>query len=303
MPVNSFKITVSQSQEQIKTIRLIALSGKNNFIRYITSPLISAGWKSERHPQGARKQIERITAESRSQSYYHTIAPKCKRLISGSMDESLAAVGDSCIFFLEMMQLHAVISSSPESLEFTGILKSGFSEFHAASSSKNETLFKEAVESAAADDIKKVVEPVDLDLASKKRKLDAEIQKLYNNLLIASKYNNLQKAKKLLSAYIITFCDHDDYSRQDVELLIDAMNKRYEDFNDDLKSMISIDLYYKISRSIISGDIAAAVQGIRKFAYIFEGDPAAKYYQEIDRLERILYPIITEKNLWNTLKK
>jgi hypothetical protein len=303
MSVNELKVTVSEAQDLIKTIRLIALSGRRDFESYIYRPLDEAGWRATRNLQGARKMIERISAEARSSSYYHTVAPRCKRLILNAMGETLSILGDSCIFFLEMMQVHAVIASGPESVEFAGILEPGFSGFRRNSAEKNELRFRDALESAGAGEMQSVLEPVRLDRSSVKIKLDREITKLYNNLIIASKYNNLLKARKLIAGYIISFIDDENYSRMEVERLIEALNKRYQGFEKDLRVMIAIDLYYRISKAILAGDISGAVQGIRKYAYIFEGNPETRYFFEIDRLERILYPLISDKKLWDSLKK
>ena len=80
------------------------------------------------------------------------------------------------------------------------------------------------------------------------------------------------------------------------------MNSRAPGFEDELKNNIAIDLYYNIKQGILKGDIPTTVSAIRKYGYIFEGNSEAKYFFEIDRLERILYKLISEKGLWDELK-
>ncbi|MCX7679678.1 MAG: hypothetical protein N2316_10725 [Spirochaetes bacterium] len=297
------KVPVSLAQELIKIIRLVALAGKSAFTTYIFEPLTKNGWRPIHTNQNSKKMIERTSSESRDPAYFHTIAPKCKRIVLIAMGETLSALGDACIFFLEMMQIHTKISASPESIEFVKILEPGLRHYQTSLSQKNEVKFKEALHNALSQSPKTALEPIKLDLYKQKVKLDSQIQMLYNNLLIASRYNNIPKARKLLANYIISFIDDESYARDDVNRLIDALNKRSEGFEQELKNAIAIELYYRISKAIVAGDLSAAIHAIRKYAYIFEGNPQTKYYYEIDRLERILYPMISEKKLWDSLKK
>lgn len=303
MPEKKLKVTVAAAQGLIKSIRLLALSGRRDFEKYLASPLADAGWQTGKNPQGARRRMQRIESESRSSSYFHTIAPKCKRLISSAIDENLSILGDSCIFFLEKMQVHAVISSSPESIEFVDVIENPVSEFQRINSGKSECRFKEAIEQISADEIKRALEPIKLDSQNEKVRLDAELKKLYGNILIASRHNNLPKCRKLLANYLIGFIDDEDYSRDEVDRLITALNKREHGFQQELNDMIAVDLYYRITKGILVGDVGSAVRWIRKYAYIFEGNPEAKHFYDIDRLERILYQLITDKNIWDQLKK
>ena len=150
---------------------------------------------------------------------------------------------------------------------------------------------------------KLAMEPVRLEANADKVRIDAEIRRLYDHVLIASKYNNIPKCQKILSTYIVRYCDNPTYAGGDVEKLIAALGKRENGFKAELDSSIAIELYYQITRAVLGGDIPSAIQGIRKYGYIFGGDTAAKYFYDIDRLERILYQMITEKGLWNNLKE
>jgi hypothetical protein len=298
-----FKVPVSRAQELVKDIRLLAKTGKDTFSRYLYTPIDRAGWRSDAQGQNARKMMERLENESADESYIHTIGPRCKRLISAAMSESLSALGDSSIFFLEKMQTHIKISASPEAIEFVEIIADPMSEFRGFCSQKNEVLFREKIGQLGADELKQAMDPVRLEANAEKVRIDAEIRHLYDNILIASKYNNLPKCRKVLSTYIVRYCDDPAYATQDVEKLMNALNKREEGFSAEMNATIAIELYYQITRAVLGGDIASAIQGIRKYGYIFGGDTATKYFYDIDRLERILYQMITDKGLWNQLKQ
>lgn len=76
--VNSNKITAPQSEDLIKTIRLLAVTGSRLFQKYLYQPLEYAGWKRTMQYETARKMMERIEEKSDNQSFHHTIAPQCK---------------------------------------------------------------------------------------------------------------------------------------------------------------------------------------------------------------------------------
>jgi len=289
--------------EMVKNIRILALNGKNNFRKYLFNPLYEAGWYNDTNRHSTAKLIEKMKEQSADPSFVHAIAPQCKRLVCFAMAEGYSALGNCTIFFLEKIQWDQQVAQSNESIEFTGIITPPLNEFMQLNSENNEKLFTEAVSSAQKDDILTAFEPVKLSSGSGKVKLDSEIKRLYNNIQIASSYQNIPRCMKLLSTYIIQYGDTDDYAKEDVEKLINAMTKREPGFDAELKNTMAIDLYYRIRKSVHDGDISTTIQAIRKYGYIFEGDSSAKHFYDIDRFERILYKIITEKGLWKELKK
>ncbi len=291
------------AQEMIKNIRILALNGKNSFRKYLFEPLYGAGWYNTTSTQSSARLIERMKERAPEPSIIHTIAPQCKRIICYSMAENFSALGNSSIFFLETIQALPEVSTSPESVEFTGIISGPLADFITMSSESNEQLFLQAVRSAGEDDILTAFEPVKLSDAAEKVRLDSEIKRLYDNIQIASSYRNIPKCRKLLSGYIVKYSDSSGYARNDVEKLIDALEKREPGFESELKTAIAIDLYYRIRKSVHEGDISTTIRAIRKYGYIFEGNPDTKHFYDIDRFERILYNIITEKGLWKELKK
>ena len=299
---NKTEVTVSAAQEMIKDIRLLAIRGKSTFTKYLYEPLLAAGWEGEQKIQDRRSLFDRLKSDSSDPAFLHTIAPRCKKLIKSSMSDSLSALGESSIFFLEKMQMHTAVSSSEESIEFAGILTPPLNDFRKISSDESVELFSETVNGADAENLKSALEPVKLRDNIEKIRLDSEIRRLYENIRIASQYHNIPKCRKLLSSYIIRYSDDDDYARGDVEKLISALNSRETGFEEELRSTIAIDLYYRITQGVLKGDVRTTIDSIRKYGYIFEGDSNAKYFYDIDRLERILYKMISDKGLWNELK-
>jgi hypothetical protein len=85
--------------------------------------------------------------------------------------------------------------------------------------------------------------------------------------------------------------------------MIDALETRSENFRNELNEFIAIQLYYLIFKGISEGDLVKAIQGIRKYAFTFQGNPDIKYFMEIDQLESKMQKVITEKNLWKALRK
>ena len=296
------KVPTAFAQECVATVRLLARSGKASFTRYLYDPLQNAGWSVTGGGQGARKLMDRIEIESKDPSYLQTIAPRCKRAIMYAMDENLSVLGESAIFFFNKMQLHTRIASSPESIQFTDILSEPFESFRKSTSEKSESLFRKAISEIEDRTLQTALEPVKLGSVNDRVRLDEEIKRLYDNILIASRYNNIPKCRKLLSNYIIRYSDDDEYAKDSVDRLVDALNKRHPGFGSELKEAIAIELNYRITQGVLNSDVAAAIRGIRKYGYIFEGDSDAKFFFEIDRLERILYQMITEKNMWDNLK-
>lgn len=305
MPNSRNKIPSPLAQEFIKTIRLLALSGKKNFRKYLIDPLMYAGLEKEKShsAQTSAKIIDKIQADSIDPAYEHTIGLNCKRLVSHSLGENLSAVGDSCIFFLEKIQESETVAESKEAIEFFGIIEKPLAEFRELNRSKSEKLFEDSIKNFSPEELKHVLEPVKLDTHRQKVYLDTEVHRLYNMILTATKSNDLPKCRKLLSSYIIKFSDSEEYNLQEVENLIGALEKRDPFFKENLRDSLAIELYYLITKGILEANPRKSIQGIRKYAHIFEGDPNAKYYYEIDGLERKLYAIIREKDMMKDIKK
>lgn len=298
-------ISPDLSLEIVKNIRLLALSGKKNFITYLYEPLVFAGWERDKAHLGSStaKMMDKIHQDIEDPAYKHTIAHQCKRLISQALAESLSALGDSCIFFLDRMQENNELAGSAEATDFIYAIEKPLKEFGKITNESNEKKFEETIASLTAEDLQTAFNPIRLDKTRKKVYVETELHTLYQQVLTATKSNNLAKCKKLLSRYIVTYNEFESYNKTEVETLLTALDKREAGFRQNLWDSLAIDIYYSVTRGIMEGNTKKAIQGIRKFGYIFEGDPNAKFSYEIDALERKLYGIIQAKGLMRELMK
>ncbi|MDF3821346.1 hypothetical protein P3G55_15695 [Leptospira sp. 96542] len=291
--------------EIVKNIRLLALSGKKNFKTYLYDPLVFAGWERDKAhlATSTAKLMDKIHQDVEDPAYKHTISQQCKRLISQSLVEGMSALGDSCIFFLERMQEIPELASSNEATDFVSAIEKPLRDFAKLTSESNEKKFEDSISNLTPEDVKSAFNPIRLDGTRKKVYIETELHTLYNQVLVATKSNNLVKCKKLLSRYIITYNEYESYNKSEVENLLKALDKREVGFRQNLWDSLAIEIYYSVTRGIMEGNAKKAIQGIRKYAYIFEGDPNVKFYYEIDALERKLYGIIQTKDLMKDLKK
>jgi hypothetical protein len=296
------KVPVAVSDDLVKIIRLLAMTGKKLFLKYLFQPLDYAGWKRRASNETTRKLMERIDRALTEDSAVHTIGPLGKRLISAAMNESLSALGDACIFFLERMPMHSKISTARESLEFVQILYPPLNEFHGIHKNRSERIFEEGLQNISDNDLKMAFQPVDLDRYKIKVEMQRQAVDLFHRIVIANRNEDLARCRKLIAAYLIAYGDQANNNRDEVDKLIDALEKRDDGFRQALLDNIAINLYYDIQKSITQGNIKRTIMGIRKYAHIFEGNPDIRYFNEIDGLEQKLYRLISEKDLWNDLK-
>jgi hypothetical protein len=290
-----------QAQELNRLVRLLAQSGKNNFTKYVYDPLYAAAW--ERRPGDARKTLEHLRGEIKNPAYRSALAPNCKRMIGAAMAENLSVVGDCVLFFLEVIQIVPQMGEASEAIELLAILKSPLTEWQKQQAERSAYLFDRELNNMQDAQIAEALEPVKLGVTEERARITGEIQRLYQQILIASRADNYKRAAQMLSRYMIEYSDAEDYAEKDVRKVIDALKARDKTFEDSLNALLATDLYYRISQGIMKGDLRVAVRMIRKYAHIFEGNPNIRYYYEIDRLERMLYNVITKKDLWKLMKK
>ena len=290
-----------QAQEFNRLVRLLAQSGKSNFKKYLYDPLFIAAW--ERRANDARKILEYVRASLKNPAYRTTVAPNCKRMIGSAMAENFSILGDTVLFFLEVIQMLPQISEADEAKEFLNILKSPLFEWQKIHSEKSAYIFDRELNNMEDAKIAEALEPVKLGSTDAKAHISHEVQMLYQQILIAARTDNFKRAGQLLSRYMMEYSDTEDYAEKDVRKVIDALKVRDSTFEQALHNFLATDLYFRITQGITKGDLKVAVRMIRKYAMIFEGDPNIRYYYEIDRLERMLYNVITKKNLWKAMKK
>jgi hypothetical protein len=290
-----------EAQELNRLIRLLAQAGKSWFKRYLYDPLYAAGW--ERKAGDARKMLEHLRGELKNPAYRHTLAPNCKRMIGTAMAENYSTLGDCCLFFLEVIQMLPQIGEAPEAAEFMRVLKGPLGEWQKIHDERSAYMFDRELNNLADQQIAEALEPVKLGVTEERARVTAEIQRLYQQILVASRSGNFKRAAQLLSRYMIEYSDAENYAEKDIRKVIDALKQRDKTFESSLNAMLATDLYYRITQGIMKGDLKVAVRMIRKYAHIFEGNPNIRYYYEIDRLERMLYNVITKKDLWKVMKK
>ncbi|WP_246047400.1 hypothetical protein [Leptospira ognonensis] len=291
--------------ELIKTIRVLALAGKKNFNKYLYESLVYGGWERDKAHLAttASRLMDKIQEDLKDPAYEKTIPHQCKRLISQAIAESLSALGDSCIFFLEHIREIPLLAKSEEAREFVFIIERPLKTFAKETAETNEKRFEDSIQTLSLDEMKEAFDTVRLDGTRKKVYLEKTIHNLYQQVLLATKSNNLSRCKKLLSQYILTYHETETYNKAEVETLLNALDKREEGFRKNIWDSLAIEIYYSVTRGILEGNAKKAIQGIRKYAYIFEGDPDSKFYFEIDGLERKLYKIIQDKDMMKNLRK
>ncbi len=300
---NMVKVPVAVAEDLVKIIRLLAMTGKKVFLNHLYEPLDFGNWKRRASNETPRKLMERMDRALEDASAVHTIGPLGKRLISSAMNESLSALGDSCIFFLEKMQQHSKISGSREAVEFVRLVHDPLMDFHAMHRERSEKIFEEGLRDISVDDLKEAFQPVDLDRYRMKVELQREALNLIQKITVANRNDDVARCRKLIAAYLIKYGDTENNNRDQVEKIIHAFQQRDASFRSSLEDHIATQLFYDIQKSISQGDLKRTIMGIRKYAHIFEGNPDIRYYTDIDALEQKLYKIITAKDLWKELKK
>jgi hypothetical protein len=299
----SLPVPSVQAVELARLIRLLAMTGKKAYHKYLFEPISYAGWEGPKQVWSSRKYMEKARVDMQEVSRLNSIPPLCKRMICQAMTENPSALGDSCLFFLNAIHSDPIIASAAESIEFANFLDKPLKEFRDIHANRSEKLFEESIVNFSPEELKEVFKPVKLDTYKDKVYLDKEISTLYQLILSASKSGNLQRCKKLLANYIIKYKDQDTYSEAEVDKLCLALDKREKGFIEELNNSMAIEIYYQLTKSILEKNIKKSIIQIRKYAHIFEGNPATPYFLEVDKMERTLYKIISEKGLMEELKR
>jgi len=297
------KVPVPAAEDLIKTIRILALSGRKSFITFLFEPLREAGWRRPAAIDTTKKMTERIDASSRDPGAVHTVAPLCKRLISQALNENASALGDASIFFLSKMTEHTKVSTAPEAISFVQTVHPSLDKFRDVYQNRSADLFAQGLQALTPEDFKRAFAPVDLGKTQIKVELQQEAAILFNKIQIANRNDDLPRCRKLIAHYMVQNADREDNNMPNVREVVNAFEKRQPGFANELEDFMAISLHYQIVSAITQGDIKKAIHGIRKYAHIFQGNPAVRYHLEVDRMESKLYQIISEKGLWDELKK
>lgn len=297
-PVN-LRVSLTLAQELARYIRLLALRGKKLFIHFVYDPLSYAGYPTAEVSENVLRLTEKISQSLKSQAAGLDL--KIRLLISRAMRESLSALGDSLLFLLENSARYPLLASNPELLRIVNILGPSLYEFMQKQKEKDVHDFETRLNQISFEEAQKTLESISLGKSISRADLDHRIRALYTQISLAARKDDLNRCLRLLGDYMIRYGDDESYQEAEVKKILDALKKRDANFENYVKDYISVQLYYLISKSISQGDLKQAVAGIRKYAHIFQGDPNVRFYYEIDRMERVMYKIIKEKNLWKEL--
>ena len=296
------KVPVAVADDLIKIVRLLAMTGRKVFVKYLYDPLDYAGWKRRPTKEQSKKLMKRIDDAAHDPSAQHTVGPFAKRLISASMHEGLSSLGDSAIFLLEKVQQFIFVSTLKELIDFVQIIHDPLKEFVQIHQNRSAELFSQGLEKMDTDDFKRAFKPIDLGKHKIKIEMQRQALDLFHKIKIANQNDDIERCRKMIAAYLIKYGDQQNNNREEVEHLIEAFQKRDSNFRSNLENNMAVNLYYGIQTSIAQGDLKKTIQGIRKYAHIFQGDPSIRYYTEIDALEKKLYDMITAKDLWSEIK-
>ncbi len=295
-------ITASQAEELIRIIRMLARSGKKFFRQYLTIPLYKANYKRLYSMESTSRIMERINKAMQDSSKIRTIGQMAKRMISQALEESDSALGDACIFFLEKMMQHPLVSTSKEAKEFVNVIQSPLNEFQQLYETKNKKIFEELLISTSKEELVKLIKPVELGKHGKKITLSSESKLLIEKIKIAHNARDISKCRKLISAYLIRYGDVNLEDRKIIDMIIEAFEKNHPGFKKELNDFIAIQLHYQIIQGVVEKNLKKSINAISKYTFIFRGDPEVKFYHEIDEFEKKLYEIIEKQNLWKDLK-
>ena len=287
--------------EYSRYVRLLALAGKKYFRKHLFDPLSSAGWKKT----GPRpeQQLARLRTLVLDPAFNHTLAIHCKRLVGAALEEGLAPLGDAVLFFLDLINASPKVAIQKEAVELLTILEPALTDFRKLQDDRSQVMFTDALNHLKTDDFRDAFAPVELGTLGKGQALDQKIRMLSQQILTAGRKDDIPRCAKLLSRYIIDFSDSDEYKEAEINKIRSALQQKEPQFERVLKDMMALEVYYLISRGIMQGDVKAAIRGIRKYAHIFEGNADTRFFYEIDRLERVLYALISQKDLWQELKR
>ena len=297
------KVTPTLAEELSRYIRLLAKAGKNLFNQHLYKPLVYAGWERQMKYNDSKFIMARIDEARSDIAKLNTIGPLCKRLISQSLLESSASLGNSSIFFLDRIGALSVLAKSEEGNEFVNIIKQPLTEFNLENQTKKEKSFEDKLENVSTQELTDALNPVELGRHEVKVRIQKEALALFNQISIFSKKDDIHRCRKLIANYLILYAEQENNNRDEVEKVIQALESRSPGFSLELNDFIAIQLYYSIFSGISEGDLKKAIQGIRKYAFTFQGNSEIKYFMEIDELEGKLQAVITKKDLWKQLRK
>lgn len=296
------KVPAETAEDLIKVIRLLAMTGKRLFLNHLFTPLDFKGWKRRPGSETVRRLMEHIDRALSQPGSIHTAGPLARRMISAALNDSLSALGDASIFFLDRMQRSSRVAASPDAIDFVQTVYPPLIEFRDMHQLQSEQLFAEGLQALSQEDLREAFRPIQLGRHTELVEVQRQAINLFHRIKLAAQKDDFERCIKLISHYLINYGDQENNNRDEVERLISALSQRAEGFRSSLEERIAINLFYEIQNSIAANDLRRTIRAIRKYAHIFQGEPGIRYFHEIDKLEQWLYALITEKDLWKELK-
>jgi hypothetical protein len=296
-------VPATVAEELIKIIRMLARSGRKLFRQYLTQTIYKGNYQRLHSLDKTSKLIERINQALRDPKKVPTIGLTAKKMIAKALEESDSALGDACIFFLEKMIENPLVASSKEAIEFVHLILPPLKEFQSLYENQNIKIFEELLLTTQKEELKKIIEPVELGKHGKKIQVSQEAKLLIERIKIAQKSQDIVKCKKYIATYLIRYGDQNLEDRKVIDSIIEAFDQSYPNFKKELNDFIAIQLHYQILQGVVEKNLKKSITAISKYTHIFRGEPNIKFYHEIDEFEKKLYDIINEKNLWDELKK
>ncbi len=296
-------IPATVAEELIKIIRMLARSGRKLFRQYLTQTIYKGNYQRLHSLDKTSKLMERINNSLQDPKKVPTIGLTAKKMIAKALQESDSALGDACIFFLEKMIENPLVASSKEAIEFVQLIQPPLKEFQSLYENQNIKIFEELLLTTKKEELKKIIEPVELGKHGKRIQVSQEAKLLIERIKIAQKSQDIVKCKKYIATYLIRYGDQNFDDRKIIDSIIEAFDKSYPNFKKELNDFIAIQLHYQILQGVVEKNLKKSITAISKYTHIFRGDPTIKFYHEIDEFEKKLYDIINQKNLWEELKK
>jgi hypothetical protein len=282
-------VPATVAEELIKIIRMLARSGRKLFRQYLTQTIYKGNYQRLHSLDKTSKLMERINQALRDPKKVPTIGLTAKKMIAKALEESDSALGDACIFFLEKMIENPLVASCKEAIEFVHLILPPLKEFQSLYENQNIKIFEELLLTTQKEELKKIIEPVELGKHGKKIQVSQEAKLLIERIKIVQKSQDIVKCKKYIATYLIRYGDQNLEDRKVIDSIIEAFDQSYPNFKKELNDFIAIQLHYQILQGVVEKNLKKSITAISKYTHIFRGDPNIKFYHEIDEFEKKLY--------------
>lgn len=290
-------------REYMKIIRNLAAHGRNRYHKYLIVPLSS--WETLKGQESLSYYIDRLVSTKNAvDANIRAAAFKQAIVRSVAHDQfDLTLAGNLCRDFMREMCERADLSCTTEALQLFSLLEKPFSEFARYESEKLCSKFVQQLEDD--DNERELFEAIEsLQRKNEAAVAERRIQARARAQQIASSVR--ESAEEALKSDIVAFIlNYAGSEAPDMhtalEPLIQALDRKRKGFSDEINDSVAVIIYREIMNAIQKNDLRKALALISKYTVIFRGNPATKYYYEVDAFEKRLFDIIEKKNLWFTV--